>query len=101
MLNDLELAQQKQRERLRWRILKIAYAGLTLGVGENLLLAVLGDTGHVTTRQQVRDQLAYLEGKTLLRVDRERADWRVIISPLGVDVAEGTAVCPAGLQPEV
>lgn len=47
--------------------------------------------------KQFRDQINYLEGKGMLKVDRGYAIWRIMITSEGVDVSQGKIDVP-GIQ---
>lgn len=99
-MNELDRAEQLLKERLRWRVLKTAWAANSPGVRENLLLQVVTDLAFRVTREQLRSAITYLEGKALVTVRHGSVDWSIIISPIGTDVVEGNCDCPPGIAYE-
>lgn len=90
--------EQKRREDVRWRILRILDAGRPIGVGESIIARVLSDTKLDGAPDAVRRELDYLCGLGLAEVSElDDGTWHARLTADGVDVVEYTAVAPAGI----
>lgn len=98
MRNEIQRLQQRHREQLRWRILRTCYVGGQMGVREVTVLQVISDVGLSASPEGLREELAYLEGKELVSINRGKSVWIAKITPEGKDVCEGNAECPSGID---
>jgi len=87
------------KEAARWSILQTLQVGGHLGATEPMILAVLQDWMPQYARQAfLRDQLAYLEGRRLLKVERsESRPWRTTLTRHGWDLVDYTIDCEPGI----
>ncbi|MFC3716818.1 hypothetical protein ACFONC_11715 [Luteimonas soli] len=93
---DLEKAQ---REKTRWRILKVLDAGRPAPVAEDLILQVLQDTALPITLAALRRELDYLEDRKLVILHGRRTSpvWSAELTHYGVDIVEYTVECFPGI----
>ncbi len=91
--------EKNEREEMRWRILKVLAAGSPWPVSEGLLQAALDDAALRVSPAELRKQMVYLEGKSLLVVhQKDCAVWLAQLTHDGTDVVEYTAACPTGIR---
>lgn len=101
MLTPIEQVRQDRRERLRWRCLKtIYYGGDSLGCSDQIILTVVSTEGFPCVRDELRNQLNYLEKAELIHIDRKATEWKCTTTLDGAMVCEGNKGCPAGIKPE-
>ena len=85
-------------EGARWQILQACHIGGHVGVTETMLVHTLSSIFAAITRQWVRDQLAYLESRRLVDLQRHDIhDWRVTLTRHGWDVATYVVECEPGI----
>ncbi len=73
----------------RWAILRTLRVGGHLGATETMVREVLLADWLGITRQWIRDQLAYLEARRLIAIERsEVRAWRATLTRAGYDVVE-------------
>ena len=86
-------------EQFRYRILKASEAGRPEAVSEELILGVLEKCGQVFSALDLRKEADYLEDLKLIKIhNRDSSPWLIEILPMGVDVLQGNAPCPAGIS---
>jgi len=92
---EKELAK---KENGRWIILTAVHAGGHLGATDDMILAALLPSWLDVHRNWVRDELAYLESRKLVDVERHPIKpWRVTLSRHGRDIVDYTVDCEAGI----
>lgn len=100
-MNPIEQVRQDRRERLRWRCLKtIYYGGEGLGCSDQIILQVVCTEGFQVVRQELRQDLDYLEKANLISIDRRATSWKCTTTLDGAMVCEGNKECPPGIKPE-
>lgn len=83
----------------RWHIIQTCHIGGHIGVTETMLFHTLAGMWAATTRQWIRDQLAYLADRGLVQVERhEVKDWRATLTRHGVDLATYVTDCEPGID---
>ena len=83
---------------VRWSILRTVHVGGYLGATETMIGDVLRSEYLGVTSDCVRDQLAYLEKRELVNLERsELYPWRVTLDRYGQDVVEYQVECDAGV----
>lgn len=96
-MDEIVLARQRQKEDLRWRLLKIAHTAGSVGVSETIIFQILNQLALPSDRPFVREQMQYLQGKNLIDIDRNESIWSIRPTVSGIDVVEGTVACPSGI----
>ncbi len=93
------MTEHDMRPGVRWSILQTLQVGGHLGATEPMMQTVLREQFPVHAKQHVlRDQLAYLEDRGLLQIERsEIQPWRATLTRHGVDVTEYTIDCEPGI----
>lgn len=86
------------RESIRWQILNTVNKSRPYTVAETFVRDVLRSILPDVTPHEIRKELDYLEHRELLEIDRTpHGAWYVDITRRGVDVAEYTVECSAGI----
>ncbi len=97
-----ETAERMEHTRLesgRWEMLRVMHVAGHLGATETMMLSTLRAMWMQTTREWIRDQLAYLEDRKLVKVERhEIKEWCSTLTRHGVDVATYTVDCEPGIS---
>lgn len=82
----------------RWEILRVLHVGGHIGATEAMVLATLRALWIEVSQSWVRDQLAYLEARRLIEIDRpELEPWRAKLTRHGWDVATYVVDCAPGI----
>lgn len=92
--------ERASRETLRWLIIATLNAARPLGAAEPLILSAISGVPHRVTALELRRELGYLEERGLVLIDpnsKEAAAWHGKLTRAGVDVAEYTVACEAGI----
>jgi hypothetical protein len=91
-----------RRELNRWTLILTLNNARPIGAAEELMLEVVRAISKDATAQEVRRELEYLEDRRLVKIIREPAGrWLAKLTRDGVDVAEYTVDCDAGIaRPE-
>lgn len=92
--------EKGSRETTRWLILLTLDRARPLGAGEPLILACVSGAPHHVTALELRRELGYLEERGLVAIDpasKESPAWHAKLTRAGVDVAEYTVACDAGI----
>jgi len=83
----------------RWDILRTLRISGHLGATERMIREVLVAGYLGITRHWLRDQLAYLESRKLIAIERHAVDpWRVVLTRHGYDVADYQVACEPGIR---
>lgn len=91
---DLDKAR---RETNRWLILQCLNCSRPIGAGEMLLITALQDVALIT-QQELRRELDYLKSRELVELTGiGTQQWHAKLSRHGIDVAEYTIECEAGI----
>ena len=92
----LELARL---ERGRWDIIRILHVAGHVGATDTMLISTMLTMWPQTTRDWLRDQLAYLEDRKLVKSTRHPVkDWDVRLTRHGVDLATYVVDCEPGID---
>lgn len=84
---------------LRWTILRTVLVGGHLGVTDRMALDVARAEYIGVERRELRDEIAYLEARGLLGVEREETGpWRMTLTRHGRDVVDYTVACEPGIR---
>jgi len=84
---------------LRWSLLRTTHVGGYLGATETMCREVAAAEFLGVTRDDIRDQLDYLERRKLADVTRHEIDpWRVRLTRYGTDLVEYQVECDAGIR---
>ena len=87
-----------RRESLRWLILLTLNNARPMGAQEGPILSVAQSVYQDATQLELRRELDYLHGRELVRVDKQPSGkWFADLTRHGVDVAEYTVACEAGI----
>jgi len=87
-----------RRENMRWLLLNALNNARPLGAMDVLVLTVVQAIYPDATANELHAQLAYLENKELVDINRKPdGHWHSILSSNGIDVVEYTVDCPAGI----
>jgi hypothetical protein len=87
-----------QREKTRWRILKVLDAGRPAPLAESPILRTLQDVALPVTPHCLRRELGYLEDRKLIVVrGRDSATWTAHLTHYGIDLVEYTVDCFPGI----
>ena len=82
-----------------WDILRTLRISGHLGATERMIREVLVAGYLGITRHWLRDQLAYLESRKLIAIERHAVDpWRVVLTRHGYDVADYQVACEPGIR---
>ena len=93
------ILEHKRHERGRWEMLRCLHVGGHVGTTDTMILSVLVALWAGVTRDWVRDQLAYLEDRKLVRIERHAVeDWRCWLTRDGTDVVLYTVDCLPGID---
>lgn len=89
---------KQRREQLRWILLLALNYARPYGAAEIVLLGTAQGVYPDATALEVRRELAYLEDRRLVEVNRAPSgSWRAELTRYGVDVAEYTIECEPGI----
>lgn len=87
-----------RREMMRWNIVLTLNNARPIGASEELVRSVVQAISPDATHVEVRRELEYLEARELVKIHREPAGhWRAELTRHGVDLAEYTVDCDAGI----
>ncbi len=92
--------EKASRETLRWLIIATLNAARPLGAAEPLILSAIAGIPFRVTALELRRELGYLEERRLVSIDpasKESPAWHSKLTRDGVDVAEYTVSCEAGI----
>lgn len=97
----IDLAKVR-REDIRWQILLTLNNARPIGFYEEQVLAVVRATYADATPLELRRELDYLADRKLVELKKEPSGrWKGELTRYGVDVAEYTVECDAGIaRPE-
>ena len=99
-MSDVIDFEKSSRETTRWLILATLNAARPLGAAEPLILSAITGVPHRVTALELRRELGYLEERGLVSIDpqsKESPAWHAKLTRDGVDVAEYTIPCDAGI----
>lgn len=102
-----KLLEVTEKMVLRGNLLKICEIAQPLGATEEVLLGALRREGYACDAAEIRKACDYLAGKGLLKIERLQNDILQIsrsvakITPMGMDVLEGTLAAEGILLAEV
>lgn len=99
-MSDVIDFEKSSRETLRWLILATLNAARPLGAAEPLILSAISGVPHRVTALELRRELGYLEERGLVSIlpaSKESPAWHGKLTRDGVDVAEYTVSCDAGI----
>jgi len=99
-MTDVIDYEKASRETLRWLILATLNAARPLGAAEPLILSAIAGIPFRVTALELRRELGYLEERGLASIDpasKESPSWHTKLTRAGVDVAEYTVPCDAGI----
>jgi hypothetical protein len=99
---DLPDFEQVTRELVRWRLLEIANQGDRIGVPASIVRSVLRAEYPGLSRDEIHHAVRYVVGRGYLTLSTPpNSEWRISITPDGVDVVEYRAECPPSIaRPE-
>lgn len=86
-----------ERETLRWVLLLALWYARPVGTSEYVMLRTAQDASLRVTPDMVRQELNYLRGRNLVKVNDKEALWHAEITPDGEDVVDYRADAPAGI----
>lgn len=87
-----------RREGMRWLLLNALNNARPLGAMDVLVLTVVQAIYPDATANELHAQLAYLENKELVDIERQPdGHWHSVLNSNGIDVVEYTVNCPAGI----
>lgn len=87
-----------RRELLRWELIRTLNNARPLGALDVLLLSVMQAIFSDCTAKELHTELEYLEDRKLVEVDKKPdGHWHSKLTHYGVDVAEYTVNCFAGI----
>lgn len=90
--------EKHKREQLRWLILETLNSARPIGANENLILNVANEIQGGVTNLELRRELDYLCDRGLISVNGKNSPvWHAELTRDGVDVAEYTVECDAGI----
>lgn len=96
-MNDVDLVRVR-RESIRWTILLALNNARPIGAAEAMLHSVVQSVYPDATPLELRRELEYLDNRRLVQVEKSPAGpWRASLTRLGIDVAEYTVDCEAGI----
>lgn len=88
-----------KKENGRWVMLVAVNAGGHLGTTEDMILAALRPSWLDVHRGWVRDELAYLETRQLVEIERHPIKpWRATLTRHGHDIVDYTVDCEPGIE---
>lgn len=89
---------KSRREHMRWCILLTLNHARPVGAHEQMILSTVQGIYPDATPLEVRRELDYLEERELVKIIREPAGaWRAELTRYGIDIAEYTVDCEAGI----
>jgi hypothetical protein len=88
--------QNNRRYLLRWHIMIALYQDRTQPLSDELLHAAMQPLAH-PTREEMRQELAYLDQRELIKLTRDQPHWQADLTWHGVDLVEYTVTCEAGI----
>lgn len=93
------LIDERMLPSARWAILRTLKVGGHLGATETMIReALIADYLGITSRW-IRDQLAYLESRELVTIERsEIAAWRATLARHGSDIVDYQVECLPGIR---
>lgn len=84
---------------LRWSLLRTIHVGGHIGATETMCREVAAAEFLAVTRDDVRDQLDYLERRKLVTLSRHEIDpWRAQLTRYGTDLVEYQVECDPGIR---
>ena len=87
-----------RRENMRWLLLNALNNARPLGAMDVLVLTVVQAIYPDATANELHAQLAYLENKELVVINRKPdGHWHSLLNSTGIDVVEYTVDGPAGI----
>lgn len=87
-----------RREMMRWNIILTLNNARPIGAAEELVLSVVQAISTDATYIEVRRELAYLEERELVKIQRQpNGHWHAELTRHGVDLAEYTVDCDPGI----
>lgn len=87
-----------RREMMRWNIILTLNNARPIGAAEELILTVVQSISPDATHVELRRELDYLEGRGLVKINREpNGHWHAELTRDGVDVVEYAVACDAGI----
>lgn len=87
-----------RRESMRWHILLTLNNARPIGAYEELVLATIQGIYQDATALELRRELDYLSDRKLIDLTKEPSGrWLAELNRLGVDLAEYTIDCEAGI----
>ncbi len=87
-----------RREAMRWNLIKTLDLARPHTTNESFLLSVMQSIYPDATAHEVRRELSYLEDRDLLELNKTPAgSWFADLTRYGVDIAEYTILCEAGI----
>lgn len=87
-----------RRETMRWNIILVLYNARPVGAYEELIMATVQGMFLDATALEVRRELDYLADRKLIELRKEPSGrWFADLNRDGVDVAEYTVECDAGI----
>ena len=90
--------EKSRRESLRWMILSALNFARPLGAGERVILRAIQEEIRDLTRLELRRELDYLAGRSLVEVEDKKAPaWHARLTRNGVDVVEHTVEVEPGI----
>jgi hypothetical protein len=90
--------EKVRRESIRWTILLTLNNARPFGAYEELVLSTLQAVYPDATALETRRELDYLEDRRTITLRREPSGrWHAELTRLGVDIAEYTVDCDAGI----
>ena len=82
----------------RWEVMRVLDVSGHLGANETVIYHTLVAIWHDVNRQWIRDQLAYLESRKLIEVERhEIKDWSAKLTHHGWDITKYVVECLPGI----
>ena len=95
------LIDEKLLPSARWAILRTLRVGGHLGATETMIREVLVTDYLGITARWIRDQLAYLESRKLIAIERSEIEaWRATLTRHGSDIVDYQVdVCPGIRRP--
>ena len=83
---------------LRWALLRTVMVGGHVGATDRMCLDVARAEYLSVTRKAIRDELAYLETRKLVEIQRSEVEaWRVTLTRAGRDLVDYTTDCEPGI----
>ncbi|WP_323843061.1 hypothetical protein [Moraxella sp. Pampa] len=92
------MQEKIRREGMRWHIINTLNKARPYTTSEVFLLDVMRGIYADVTPLELRQQLEYLAGRQLVELTKEPSgSWFAILNHKGVDIAEYTTDCEAGI----